>query len=51
VDDYRAISPHFGDDIHDVLDFRRAIEQRDVAGGTATVSVRGQIARARILMV
>ena len=51
VDEYRAISPHFGDDVHDVLDFRRAIEQRDVAGGTATVSVRGQIARARILVV
>ena len=22
VDDYRAISPHFGDDVHEVLDFR-----------------------------
>ena len=47
VEDYRAISPHFGDDVHDVLDFRRAIEQRSVPGGTAASAVRAQIARAR----
>jgi argininosuccinate lyase len=47
VDDYRALSPHFGDDVYDVLDFRRAIEQRSVPGGTATAAVKAQIERAR----
>lgn len=50
VDDYRAISPHFGDDVHEVLDFRAAIEKRDVSGGTATVAVQTQIERARNLL-
>jgi argininosuccinate lyase len=48
--DYRAISPHFGDDVHEVLDVQRAIERRSVPGGTATASVREQIARARGLL-
>jgi len=47
VADYRALSPHFGDDVHDVLDFRRAVEQRSVPGGTATAAVKAQIAAAR----
>lgn len=50
VDDYRAISLHFGDDVHAVLDFRRAIEKRDVPGGTATSALRAQIASARSLI-
>ncbi|MBN1874964.1 MAG: argininosuccinate lyase [Anaerolineae bacterium] len=50
IADYHAISPHFGDDVHDVLDFRRAIEQRDVPGGTATKAVQVQIKRAKELL-
>ncbi len=47
VAEYQAISPYFGDDVHDVLDFRRAIEQRSVPGGTATAAVQAQIERAK----
>ena len=50
VDDYRALSPHFGDDVHDVLDFRRAIEQRSVPGGTATAAVKAQIEKAKAVL-
>ncbi|HOT91723.1 MAG TPA: argininosuccinate lyase [Anaerolineae bacterium] len=50
VDDYRTLSPYFGDDVHDVLDFRRAIEQRSVSGGTATVAVKAQIDKAKSLL-
>ncbi|MBN2006972.1 MAG: argininosuccinate lyase [Anaerolineae bacterium] len=50
ADDYRALSPHFGADVHSVLDFRRAIEQRNVPGGTATAAVKTQIERAKELL-
>ena len=50
VDDYRALSPHFGTDVHDVLDFRRAIERRSVPGGTATAAVKAQIETAKALL-
>jgi argininosuccinate lyase len=47
LDVYQAISSYFGADVLDVLDFRAAVEARDVTGGTATASVKTQIARAR----
>lgn len=50
VDDYRALSSHFGGDVHDVLNFRRAVEQRSVPGGTATAAVKAQIEQARVLL-
>jgi len=50
VAEYQAISPYFGDDVHDVLDFRRAIEQRSVPGGTATAAVKAQIEKAKSLL-
>ncbi len=50
VDDYRALSPHFGDDVHEVLDFRRAVEQRSAPGGTATAAVKAQIAAAKAVL-
>jgi len=50
VDDYQAISPKFGPDVVEMLDFRAAVERRDVVGGTATSSVKAQIARARELL-
>ncbi len=49
VADYQTISSYFGDDVHDVLDFRRAIEQRSVPGGTATAAVKVQIEQAKVL--
>jgi argininosuccinate lyase len=39
-----------GDDVHDVLDFRRAIEQRSVPGGTATAAVKAQIETAKAVL-
>ena len=48
-EEYQAISPLFAADVSEVLDFRRAVERRDVVGGTATAAVRAQIARARLL--
>ena len=50
VEAYRAISPHFGDDVQEALDFRSSVERRDVVGGTATVSVRAQIEEARSIL-
>ena len=50
LDVYQGISPHFGVDVLEVLDFRAAVEARDVTGGTATSSVRAQIERARALL-
>ncbi|MGC9468153.1 MAG: argininosuccinate lyase [Anaerolineae bacterium] len=44
--DYRDVSPHFEADIDQVLDFRKALERRDVTGGTASVSVAAQIEEA-----
>ena len=50
LDVYQGISVHFGVDVLEVLDFRAAVEARDVTGGTATSSVRAQIERARALL-
>ena len=50
LDAYQAISPHFGPDVLNVLDFRAAIEARNVIGGTATSSVQAQIRTARELL-
>ncbi|MGC9350310.1 MAG: argininosuccinate lyase [Anaerolineae bacterium] len=45
--DYQGISPYFDEDVDEFLDFRAAVERRDVIGGTATKSVKAQIAKAR----
>jgi argininosuccinate lyase len=47
---YREVSPHFGEDVAAVLDFRASVERRTVIGGTATASVKAQIAQARELL-
>jgi argininosuccinate lyase len=47
---YRTISSHFGDDVKETLDFRKAVERRDAAGGTATISVKAQIEEARSIL-
>jgi argininosuccinate lyase len=48
--DYQAIDSHFGADLYDALDFRRAVERRSVFCGTATKSVQAQIERAKALL-
>ncbi len=50
LEDYRAISPAFGPDVHQVLDHRRSIEQRATYGGTAPAAVRVQIDEARAIL-
>ncbi len=50
VQEYHDISPHFGDDVVEMLDFRAAVERRDVVGGTATSSVQDQIRKARAIL-
>jgi argininosuccinate lyase len=47
MDDWRAISPHFGADIVKVFDYAKSVASRDVVGGTAPKSVRAQIRAAR----
>jgi len=44
---YQAISPVFGDDLYDVLDYTASVESRASVGGTARNSVIEQIARAK----
>ncbi len=43
---YQRISPLFGADLGDVLDYEAAVEARDTRGGTARAAVAAQIARA-----
>ncbi len=50
LDAYRGISPIFEDDVYEILDFRRAVEQKTVTGGTAKRAVQTQIARAQALL-
>ncbi|MCJ7551267.1 MAG: argininosuccinate lyase, partial [Anaerolineae bacterium] len=50
VQEYHDISPHFGEDVVEMLDFRAAVERRDVVGGTATSSVQDQIRKARVIL-
>lgn len=47
LDDYQAISPAFGPDVHGVFDFSASVERKDAPGGTATSAVLAQIVKAR----
>ncbi len=47
LEEYAAISPHFGADVRDALDFRRSVSRHDVTGGTAPSAVEAQIREAR----
>ncbi len=42
-DDWRAISPDFGEDVHDLFDVDRALERRAAVGGTAAAALRDQL--------
>ncbi len=46
----KRISANFGDDVADVFDFARSVNQRDSYGGAAPAAVRAQIARARAIL-
>ncbi|MCC7207080.1 MAG: argininosuccinate lyase [Anaerolineae bacterium] len=46
LDEYRRISPVFGDDVRAVFDFAASVAKRNNFGGTAPDAVRGQIALA-----
>ena len=50
LSEYQAIHLAFAEDVYEVFDFERAVEARDVEGGTAPVAVRAQIERARALL-
>jgi argininosuccinate lyase len=50
LEDYRAISPAFGEDLYAALDMEASVEARSVRGGTARAAVEAQIARARELL-
>jgi argininosuccinate lyase len=49
-DDFDAVSSGFGPDARNVLDFGRAIRQREIAGGTGVDAVRSQIEAAKGLL-
>ena len=44
---YRELSPLFGPDLYEALDFRASVEARDGCGGTARSAVEAQITHAR----
>jgi argininosuccinate lyase len=48
--EFQAISDAFDSDLYTVFDHRRSVEARESYGGTATMSVRQQIERARSLL-
>jgi len=47
LEEFRAVTEEFREDVYQVFDFRRSVEARDSYGGTATQAVRQQLARAR----
>jgi argininosuccinate lyase len=47
---YREIDARFEADLYEALDFRRAVERRDVPCGTSTRAVRAQIEKAKTLL-
>ena len=51
LDEMRAGSILFDVDVAAVFDFAESVERRNVAGGTATEAVRGQIQQARTCLV
>ncbi len=48
--DYQHLSPAFGPDLFDVLDFESSVEARTVAGGTALDAVRTQLQQAKTIL-
>ena len=44
LEDYRAASPAFAEDVYDVLDVRRSLESRRAVGGPSPENVAGRLA-------
>ncbi len=51
LDDFQSVSSVFSEDVHSVLKFDRAVNQRNATGGTGRQAVEAQIANARRLIV
>ncbi len=47
LDEFRAVSPLFNQDIFEALDLDTVVNRRTTSGGTATSSVRAQVAKLR----
>ncbi|BGP30447.1 argininosuccinate lyase [Rhodotorula toruloides] len=43
LEDFKSVSPHFGDDVHDVFNFETSVERRDAKGGTSRRAVLEQV--------
>ena len=43
VEDYKQLSPNFGDDVHEVFNFEASVERRNAIGGTSREMVERQI--------
>jgi argininosuccinate lyase len=51
LDDFRAVSDAFGDDVYAVFDFEASVKSRDVRGGTSPDAVREQLELANQLLL
>jgi argininosuccinate lyase len=51
LDDFRAVSSAFGDDVYAVFDFEASVKSRDVRGGTSPDAVREQLELANQLLL
>src|SRR5438105_1737960 len=49
--EFKRFCARFDEDVHDVFDFRKSVERRNVVGGTAPAAVREQIERAKLCLV
>jgi len=43
LEQFKSVSPHFGDDVHDVFNFETSVERRDAKGGTSRRAVLEQV--------
>jgi argininosuccinate lyase len=50
-EELQQYSPLFGADAHEIFDFRKSVERRNVIGGTAPDAVREQIERAKLRLI
>jgi argininosuccinate lyase len=50
-DELQQYSVLFGADAHEIFDFRKSVERRNVIGGTAPTAVREQIERAKLRLI
>ena len=51
LDELKQFSPLFAADAHEIFDFSKSVERRNVTGGTAPEAVRKQIERAKLRLI